>query len=150
MNHKQVGVIALVLLCLNVSIGVAPPLPYSISGHILDSNGNAIVGATITLTNLRTGNSLVTYSAINGEYQQDAYNFGPYQDGDIIKYHVVYGGTEKTVTAPIDISKGGTRLDIYLDFLIPEFPTIALPLIIALLGFMFIISRRNKERGRNN
>jgi len=98
-----------------IGLNAAQPLPYSLSGHILNNNNEYIVGADITLLNERTGDTLVLESTINGEYQQDAYNFAShYKDGDIIRYIVVYGGVEVEETAQIDISKGGTKLDIVL------------------------------------
>ena len=98
-----------------IGVNVAQPLPYSLSGHIISTNNDYIVGADITLLNERTGDTLVLESTTNGEYQQDAYNFAShYKDGDTIRYNVVYGGVEVEETAQIDISKGGTKLDIVL------------------------------------
>ena len=98
-----------------IGLNSAQPLPYSLSGHILNNNNDYIVGANITLLNERTGDTLILESTINGEYQQDAYNFAShYKDGDTIRYVVVYDSMEVVETAKIDISKGGTKLDIVL------------------------------------
>jgi len=98
-----------------IGLNSAQPLPYSLSGHILNNNNEYVVGADITLLNERTGDTLVLESTTNGEYQQDAYNFAShYKNGDIIRYIVVYDNIEVEETAKIDISKGGTKLDIVL------------------------------------
>ena len=98
-----------------IGMNTAQPLPYSLSGHILNNNNEYVVGADITLLNERTGDTLVLESTTNGEYQQDAYNFAShYKDGDTIRYIVVYDSIEVEETAQIDISKGGTKLDIIL------------------------------------
>jgi len=98
-----------------IGLNSAQPLPYSLSGHILNNNNEYVVGADITLLNERTGDTLVLESTINGEYQQDAYNFAShYKDGDSIRYVVVYDNIEVEETAKIDISRGGTKLDIVL------------------------------------
>lgn len=110
-------VVAMTFIVTSLCIGVtvAQPLPYSLSGHIMDNNSEYIVGADITLLNERTGDTLILTSTTNGEYQQDAYNFaGHYQNGDVIRYNVTYGNIGAVVTAKIDISKGGTMLDIVL------------------------------------
>ena len=110
-------VLAIVCVFLSMCIGVsiAQPLPYSLSGHIMDNNSEYIVGADITLTNERTNNTLILTSTTNGEYQQDAYNFAShYTNGDNIRYNVTHGNIGAVVTSKIDISKGGTMLDIVL------------------------------------
>jgi len=110
-------VLAVVCILLSVCIGVsvAQPLPYSLSGHILDTEGDYVVGAEITLLNKRTGDTLNLTSTINGEYQQDAYNFNNhYKNNDMIGYAVTYEEIGATEKAKIDISKGGTKFDIVL------------------------------------
>jgi len=107
--------ITCIFLCIGIGLTVAQPHPHSISGHILDNESNYIKGADVILLNERTGDILELQSAINGEYQQDAYNFANhYQNGDIIRYNVTYGSVGAVKTAKIDISKGGTKLDIVL------------------------------------
>ena len=119
MNKKivifDVLVTACIFLSLCIGIAVAQPLPYSLSGHIMDNNSEYIVGADITLLNERTGDTLILTSTTNGEYQQDAYNFAShYANGDTIRYNVTYGDIGIVKTAKIDIAKGGTMLDLVL------------------------------------
>jgi len=106
---------ACIFVSLWIGISAAQPLPYSLSGHIMDNNSEYIVGADITLLNERTGDTLILASTTNGEYQQDAYNFAShYKNGDTIRYNVTYGNMGAVELADIDISKGGTKLDIIL------------------------------------
>lgn len=118
MNKKKIlniAVMVFITMSLCIGIAVAQPLPYSLSGHILDNNSKYIVGADIVLLNERTGDTLVLTSATNGEYQDDAYNFAShYNNGDTLRYNVTYGNIGAVETAKIDISKGGTMLDIVL------------------------------------
>ncbi len=61
--------------------------PYPVSGHLLDSSGNPIVGEKITLTNQRTGDTLSMLSAEKGEFTFTLNNFKnkiPYEKGDVI------------------------------------------------------------------
>jgi len=105
----------LLIVCLfNVVSGLSTP--YSLSGHIYDSNGvTPIVGANITFTNQNSSEIIYCDSTTNGEYQQDAANFpSGYYDGDVIRYYAVYGSQNNTTTAAIVVSGGGTSLDIVL------------------------------------
>ena len=110
-------ILAVIFIFLSMWIGVsvAQPLPYSLSGHIMDNNSEYIVGADITLLNKRTGDTLILTSTTNGEYQQDAYNFeSHYKNHDMLWYIVTNGEIGAVKKAKIDISKGGTMLDILL------------------------------------
>ena len=107
--------VTFIFLSLCVGVTVAQPLPYSLSGHILDTEDEYIVGAEITLINERTNDILELVSTTNGEYQQDAYNFvNHYKNGDSIRYNVIYGDIGAVELRDIDISKGGTKFDITL------------------------------------
>jgi hypothetical protein len=108
-------ILLIACIFLSIEMAAAQPLPYSLSGHIMDNNSDYIVGADITLLNKRTGDTLNLTSITNGEYQQDAYNFeSHYKNHDKIEYIVLYGNIGATKKAKIDISKGGTMLDIVL------------------------------------
>ena len=107
--------VTFIFLSLCIGVTVAQPLPYSLSGHIMDNNNEYIVGVEITLINERTNDILELVSTTNGEYQQDAYNFpNHYKNGDSIRYNVIYGDIGAVELRDIDISKGGTKLDIVL------------------------------------
>ena len=107
--------VTFIFLSLCVGVAVAQPLPYSLSGHIYDNESEYIVGAEITLINERTNDILELVSTTNGEYQQDAYNFpNHYKNGDSIRYNVTYENIGAVELRDIDISKGGTKLDITL------------------------------------
>jgi len=106
---------ALLIMLLCIGVVVAQPLPYSLSGHILDTKGDYVVGAEMTLLNKRTGDTLNLTSTTNGEYQQDAYNFAAhYKNNDMIWYTVTYEESDAVEKVKINISKGGTKLDIVL------------------------------------
>ena len=111
------NILAVTFIFLSVCVGVtvAQPLPYSLSGHILDTEDEYIIGAEITLINERTNDILELVSTTNGEYQQDAYNFiNHYKNDDTIRYNIIYGNISAVELRDIDISKGGTKLDIVL------------------------------------
>lgn len=111
----NIVVVTFIVLSMYISVAVAQPLPYSLSGHIYDNESNYIVGADITLLNKRTGDTLNITSTTDGEYQTDAYNFlNHYKNNDKIEYIVTYKEIGATEKAKIDISKGGTKLDIVL------------------------------------
>ena len=108
--------IVALLLIASIAFAAALTIPYSLSGHIYDSDGTTpIVGANITFTNQNTSEVVYCDSTSGGEYQQDAANFpSGYYDGDTIQYYVVYNTQNNTTTAPIDVSGGGTSLNIVL------------------------------------
>lgn len=121
MNRKKILknwiILNFVVITLLVLLNLCAALttPYSLSGHIYDSDGDSIVGANITFTN-QNGSEVIYYdSTANGEYQQDAANFASgYYDGDTIQYYVTYNSQNNTTTANIVVSGGGTSLDIIL------------------------------------
>ena len=111
----KIGII-LLLVTLAVTNSTALSTPYSLSGHIYDSDGTTpIVGASISFTNTNTSNVIYATSTTNGEYQQDAANFASgYYDSDTIQYQTTYIAQSNTTTANINVSAGGTLLDIVL------------------------------------
>ena len=107
--------ISCIFLSMWIGVSIAQPLPYSLSGHIMDNESEYIVGAEITLLNKRTGDTLNLTSTTNGEYQEDAYNFAShYKNHDMVWYTVTHGEIGAVEKAKVDISKGGTKLDIVL------------------------------------
>ena len=115
MNYKSICFL-IVIFVLAVSVASALTTPYSLSGHIYDSDGTIpIVGANITFTNQNSSEVIYATSTTNGEYQQDAANFASgYFDADTIQYYTVYGTQTNTTTASIDTSGGGTSLNMVL------------------------------------
>jgi hypothetical protein len=104
------------LLIASATFATALTTPYSLSGHIYDTDGTTpIVGANITFTNQNSSEVIYCDSTSGGEYQQDAANFASgYYDGDTIRYESTYNTQNNTTTAAIVVSNGGTALDIVL------------------------------------
>lgn len=98
-----------------ISMATALNTPYSLSGHVYDDASNPLVGANITFTNMNSSEVIYYDSTSGGEYQQDAANFvSGYFDSDIIRYYTVYSGYTNTTNASINVTEGGTTLDIYV------------------------------------
>lgn len=108
--------IALLLVAIAITNSTALTTPYSLSGHIYDSDGTTpIIGASISFTNQNSSEVIYATSTSNGEYQQDAANFASgYYDNDTIQYQTTYFTQSNTTTANINVSTGGTLLDIVL------------------------------------
>jgi len=108
--------ITIMLLTLAVSNSTALTTPYSLSGHIYDSDGTTpIVGASISFTNQNSSEVIYATSTTNGEYQQDAANFASgYYDNNTIQYQTTYFTQSNTTAANITVSSGGTLLNIVL------------------------------------
>ena len=121
MKYLNVFGILVFLIAVGIVSISALSTPYSLSGKIYDSDGTtSIVGANITFTNQNSSEVVYCDSTANGEYQQDAANFASgYYDADVIKYHTTYNTQNNTTTAPIDVSAGGTSLNIVLSSMGP-------------------------------
>ena len=115
-NYIAKITIVLLLVTLAVTNSTALSTPYSLSGHIYDSDGTTpIVGASISFTNQNSSEVIYATSTTNGEYQQDAANFpSGYYDNDTIQYQTTYFTQSNTTTANITVSGGGTLLNIVL------------------------------------
>ena len=112
---KKLVFVVLGLYCLIGVTTAAFTTPYSLSGHVYDDIGNPLVGANITFTNMNSSEVIYADSTSGGEYQQDAANFASgYYDGDIISYYATYSGHSNTTNATINVSEGGTLLDLYI------------------------------------
>jgi hypothetical protein len=71
--------IAFLLVCLTIILpGVHAQYRASLRGTVIDAQGNAVSGATVTLTNKDTGTNLVSSSDDNGIYQFNALAPAPY------------------------------------------------------------------------
>lgn len=108
--------IIIIAIVTSTTLVFALSTPYSLSGYVYDNDGTIpIVGANITFTNLNSSEVIYTNSGIGGQYQQDAANFpSGYYDADTIQYYTTYGTQNNTTTAPINVSNGGTSLNIVL------------------------------------
>jgi len=80
---------------------------------VYDDVGTPLVGASMTFTNMNSSEVIYYTSTSGGEYQQDAANFvSGYYDSDIIRYYTVYGISTNTTLESINVTNGGTLLDI--------------------------------------
>ena len=111
-------VVSIIAISCLIGLVVALPNPHSLSGRVYDSIGNPVGSAEIVITNERTGSQLYMQTNKLGEYQEDAYNFANgYKDSDVIKYYARYkNGAQIYKDTIIDISKGGTKLDLSFAF----------------------------------
>ena len=116
MKKLQFSIVMFMLVAFVCTVNAGLTTPYSLSGHVYDSDGTTgIVGANITFTNQNSSEVIYATSTVNGEYQQDAANFlSGYFDGDTILYYTTYNTQTNTTTAKINVSGGGTPLDIVL------------------------------------
>ena len=87
------------------SISSAQLMPHAITGEIRDADSNLINGATVIITNQRTGDALTVTSNNNGQYQTDlsAMSSG-YQVGDTIKVEASSG--ELSGSSEVSVSAG--------------------------------------------
>lgn len=68
------------------SIAVIFKAPYGIPGHVYDSDGSVVEGAKVTLTNLKTSESIDLFTNSQGEYIFELNNLpGAYSIGDYIR-----------------------------------------------------------------
>jgi len=116
MKKLQFSIVIFMLVAFVCTTNAGLTTPYSLSGHVYDSDGTTgIVGANITFTNQNSSETIYATSTVNGEYQQDAANFpSGYFNGDTILYYTTYNTQTNTTTAQINVSSGGTPLDIIL------------------------------------
>lgn len=109
-------VLIILLVCIfGITISSALTTPYSLSGHCYDTGGTPLVGVSITFTNLNSSDIIYATSTSGGEYQQDAANFASgYYDTDNIRYESTYNTLSSNVSALINVTNGGTILDLTL------------------------------------
>ncbi len=78
MGLRIIVLSVLLVACTVLSAGAVKdhqPTTRIVSGTIYDEAGNAVVGATVELTDLQTGKILDIYSQGNGEYQYSDMRF---------------------------------------------------------------------------
>ncbi len=116
MKKLQFSIVIFMLVAFVCTANAGLTTPYSLSGHVYDSDGTTgIVGANITFTNQNSSEVIYATSTMNGEYQEDAANFpSGYFNGDTIVYYTTYNTQTNTTTVKINVSGGGTPLDIIL------------------------------------
>src|SRR6266700_709767 len=69
---------SLVLIAMTVTVALAQGTTSRVTGVVLDKNGAAVSGATVTLTNEGTGVSLTTQTSDSGTYTFDLIQVGTY------------------------------------------------------------------------
>ena len=105
MNIKNlsalIGVVCIASIII-VPLGRAQAMPHAIFGFIKDSAGNPVAGATIALTNDRTGGSMSVTSNSLGQYQADLFTMpSGYQVGDSITLKANSGKLEGTSSVTV-------------------------------------------------
>jgi hypothetical protein len=75
--HKSISVFALLLLC--ATLGLAQFESGSVLGSITDPSGNAVSGAVVTLTNIRTGTAVKSKTDGSGNFLFVNQRLGSYQ-----------------------------------------------------------------------
>src|ERR1700722_4656788 len=103
--------IAFLLACLTVMVGgTRAQYRASLRGTVIDAQGNAVSGATVTLTNKDTGANLVSTSDDTGIYQFNALAPAPYS------LTVEHPGFKKKILQQVQIiPEQANSLDLPLD-----------------------------------
>jgi hypothetical protein len=104
----------------------APQNPYYIAGFTRDSEGVAIPGCTVTITNVNNGGSVVVESSSAGSYMYNLANMGeeyPYADGDEILVEAVKDSLSGSAVGYVDLDAGSsTQIDVVLEGETPPEP----------------------------
>ncbi len=84
----------------------SPPMPYLVYGYTKDVYGNTMPYCTVTVTNVRTAESLVVSSTVDGAYLCNIANMpGAYEDGDMIIVEAVnYASYSGSAVVYVDTS----------------------------------------------
>ena len=80
-------------------IYLPPPagtLFFGVSGHVLDDNGDAVVGASVTIVGQTNGVTFTTTSGANG-----AYSFTGLPNNDVYIVTATYGGEDGSIFVPL-------------------------------------------------
>ena len=108
--HSILGILAVIaILFISSSLVAAQGYPHAIIGDVKDVNGTIIPGASVTITNQRTSESLTVVSDDSGRYQTDLSAMpSGYQIGDKITVSAesgdLSGSSEITVSSgPNDV-----------------------------------------------
>jgi hypothetical protein len=121
-----------------------PPPPYNVIGYTYDAGGTLVPGCDVNITNLRTGDYILTVSDVNSFYQ---YNLNDIPSGWIV-------GDTINVTAQKDLAIGWNEaqtaagpflwLDVHMTAIIPEFPMVVLP-VMGMLALVAVVSFRRRR-----
>jgi len=123
-----------------------PPPPTNVFGYVWDSDGNPIMGASVTVTDTNTGAVWYLIADIDpGFYMLDLNsNETGWAVGDTIVVEANYGGATGTNSSVL--SDVYLELDITLGPAIPEFPMVVLPVLgVIAIAAVASLSRRRTE-----
>ena len=96
----------------------APQNPYYVAGFTKDSEGVALPGCTVTITNVNNGGVLVAESSAMGTYMVNIANMGeayPYADGDEILVEAVKDSMSGSAVGYVDLTGSTTQIDVVLE-----------------------------------
>jgi len=120
---------------------LAPGPPYNVYGYTYDSVGAPLAGCSVTVTDLRTTDSMVTTSSASGKYQVDLGSFAAWLPGDDIKVTAVsdpWSGENQSQALGLSL-----KMDVTLDVLIPEFPMVIVP-VMGMIALVAVVSLRRR------
>ena len=102
--------VAILVLCFVFSFPVvnSQEQPVGIAGYVKDAGGSPISGATVTVTNLNTGDNVSSTTNSYGLYTCVLYG----ENNDVIQAVATYGGITSTNSTTVDLSKLTTWLNI--------------------------------------
>jgi len=108
-----------IFICLALLVTITPipaqSIPYYVYGTVYDQYGLPLPGATVNIANTATGNSADVVSDAAGQYTYDLnYLPGGYGDGDVLNVTVLHSGHPGWGQGVVDISLGGTNIDLTL------------------------------------
>jgi hypothetical protein len=118
-------------------------------GYVLDSGGVGVVGATVNITDLRTGlYNNTTVSLTDGFYSYDLGGLGPpgsWLPGDDVMA-VAWAGPLSGSNQTTLIRDDYDWLNVTLGVVVPEFPTVIVPISGMLVLFAVVsLKRRGDE-----
>ncbi len=127
-----------------------PPPSYFMWGYTKDSVGDPLGECSVTVTNVRLGESRTVVSEVDGRYMYDLANMKTeldeyYEDGDEIIVEAVKDTLLGSAVGYVDLSGQNTQVDVTMGTVIPEFPMVIMP-IVGMLA-LFAIARRRRAAG---